>query len=399
MNDHKFYEMLGEYVKEDSLRHEQELQNGRKKKYFIKLIIIGVFLTFLSFFLYLIFTLKKSEEAIESKNAELIEMKQDLQAALYEQYFYEEEAEKYKSLLIHKFPEKEIDLKDNVSQNLENIKKIASAFHGENIYRGNINNKNIALTFDLASGEDLDAIYHYLNSYNIKITIFISNEKPGEEGSLTSRTNVQLIKKMAKMDGKVEFGNHTWSHYNHYRSLMETSFKKRKMMDNISDEILDIPSMENEVSRVKDRFKEITTKELANIYRLPYGSLNQLILNSYASFGYNKHIMWSYNSYGSLDLPDYIMKKYIYKKSETGSVKLVKNPFYKTKEEVLAFLNVWEEKDPNGMNGAIILMHLGTPRKHDKLIEILPEFIKRMQEKKYHFVTISEVLDPNVNQK
>jgi peptidoglycan/xylan/chitin deacetylase (PgdA/CDA1 family) len=103
--------------------------------------------------------------------------------------------------------------------------------------------------------------------------------------------------------------------------------------------------------------------------------------------------MWSRNSRGSLDLPDYIHKQFLYKKSSNGKKEVVKNPHYKTSEETLAFLDAWERVDPNGMNGSIILMHLGGPRKFDKLIHILPEFITKMKAKGYKFVTVSQILN------
>ncbi|NUM42000.1 MAG: polysaccharide deacetylase family protein, partial [Leptospiraceae bacterium] len=53
----------------------------------------------------------------------------------------------------------------------------------------------------------------------------------------------------------------------------------------------------------------------------------------------------------------------------------------------------FEKKDKHGMNGAIILMHLGTKRKFDKLFYVLPEFISEMKKKGYSFVTVSEVLN------
>ena len=42
-------------------------------------------------------------------------------------------------------------------------------------------------------------------------------------------------------------------------------------------------------------------------------------------------------------------------------------------------------------------MHLGSPRKFDKLIDILPEFIETMQKKGYQFVTVSEVLNDKLD--
>ena len=393
-SEHKFYEMLDEYVREDAMRSDRDRKLKKNLRLFLMAFILLVSFGVLIYVIYLVYTIRISENEIRKRDEALFTLKQDLNTALYEQYFYEEEAGKYKSLLLDKYPDSEIDLSKEVNQNLEALKNSTIGFKGKNITRGNENFREIALTFDLASGEDLDDLFQYIEKYNINVTVFISNERPDDDnGSLFSRTNKYYIKKMSEMPDRVEFGNHTWSHFNHYRSLMETSLRKRKIHSFISPAPIDKSQMVTEVDRVKERYFKLTGQQLSNIYRLPYGSLNQLLLNAYASIGYENHIMWSHNKYGSLDIPDYILKKYVYKKSEDGSAQLVKNPFYKTREEVITFLEEWEKSDSHGMNGAIILMHLGTPRKYEKLIDILPEFIEKMQKQGYRFVTVSEVLN------
>ena len=48
---------------------------------------------------------------------------------------------------------------------------------------------------------------------------------------------------------------------------------------------------------------------------------------------------------------------------------------------------------PNGVNGFIVLMHLGTdPKRKDKLYNYLPEVIQLLKAKGYQLVTVTELL-------
>lgn len=351
------------------------------------LIATGVFLFGLfSYLLYLNFSVSKLESEVKEKDKSLRELEQSLFSLMYQEQLREE------NVLSQDF-EADSTLQKQVEENVEFLKEVSSNHKGKNILRGNENFKEIALTFDLATGEELPTLYEYIKEHDIKVTVFLSNERPSDvTGSFFHRKNLDYIKRMAKTD-QVEFANHTWSHFNYQRSVMETSLKKRTVLDYLSKSVLDLPQMAEELKRVEDTFYSLTKQELKKYYRLPYGALSQLILDAHASIGYTQHIMWSRNKKGSLDIPDYIHKQFLYKKLSNGKKEVVKNPHYKTSEEALAFLDAWESAEPSGMNGAIILMHLGGPRKFDKLIHILPSFITNMKSKGYRFVTLTEVLN------
>jgi len=54
----------------------------------------------------------------------------------------------------------------------------------------------------------------------------------------------------------------------------------------------------------------------------------------------------------------------------------------------------YEIKSTNGLNGFILLIHLGTdPRRTDKLYKHLPELIKELKSRGYQFVRIDEMLN------
>jgi peptidoglycan/xylan/chitin deacetylase (PgdA/CDA1 family) len=61
-------------------------------------------------------------------------------------------------------------------------------------------------------------------------------------------------------------------------------------------------------------------------------------------------------------------------------------PNYRSTEEILNDLKNYERKDPNGLNGAIILIHLGTsPARTDKFYNQLNNLIESLKGKGYEF--------------
>ncbi|MBE7412181.1 MAG: polysaccharide deacetylase family protein [Leptospiraceae bacterium] len=385
-------QIVNEFSKESSEYNEYEI---KRKKLFLFGIITFASAILISIFIYTISSFYYLKSQIEKKEQELEELEQNYSSLLLQEESKEEELLKLKESMV-KIGKSDIDLNDVIKQNIESIRLMNEGATGFNISRGNVNFKEIALTFDLSSGEDLRNLYDYIQKYDIRTTIFISNEVDSDlTGALFLSENISMLKKLASLGEKVEFGNHTWSHFNHHRSLFERSFRKRLAYSYLSDSPLSFELMGEQILKVENKFKEITGREISKIYRLPYGSMNQLILNSYAKLGYDKHIFWSSNGPKlSLAILDYITNPYISKfNSNTKKKELIKNPNYWTSSETKTILFDFEKKDKHGMNGAIILMHLGTKRKFDKLFYVLPEFISEMKKKGYSFVTVSEVLN------
>ncbi|RHX90477.1 polysaccharide deacetylase family protein [Leptospira stimsonii] len=366
----------------------------RKFKMLRILFSIGFF-TFLGSVSILTLTNKifRLEATVEKQTVHITNLEETLTSLRLEEQQQEEELLKFKSELYDAVPDG--DLSDQVLENKTILDALPGTDIGKNINRGNVNFKEIALTFDLGTGEDLKLLYEYLSNFPIKITLFVSNENPAlKNGSLFSNTNIYYLKKLSQLGNRVVFGNHTWSHYNIPRSLYESSLRKRALLTYVSDEIPDTNFLQQEMRMVEEKFESITGKELTKLYRLPYGGFDPLVIKTFGKLGFTQHIFWSNNSVGSLDIPDFVYKKFIYKKDpQTGKTRILPNPNYKTRAEALDFLYRWEEADKNGMNGAIILMHLGSPRQTEKLIYILPDFIQEMLSKGYSFVTIPEIIN------
>ena len=54
----------------------------------------------------------------------------------------------------------------------------------------------------------------------------------------------------------------------------------------------------------------------------------------------------------------------------------------------------YEQGSANGLNGFILLMHIGTdPRRKDKFYLYLPKLIKELKNRGYRFVTVDKLLD------
>jgi peptidoglycan/xylan/chitin deacetylase (PgdA/CDA1 family) len=413
MDERYNYLRTSEYLPEDMFTEEekivlQAISEGSKKdyqhilfkdkikKYFKRTYIfaaVSIVMIVAAFIVYLYSINKKKERFITHQNIKIAELENRLKFINEEEEEQARRIDEYRSILKQKILNiPDLDLSKKISENIQRLSNELRRVNYYNIIRGNPTFKEISLTFDLASGDDCKFVYNLIKKYNIKITLFISNERPGySSGSLYKKSNVHWIKKLAALGSMVEFGNHSWSHYNLVKSLKERSLRKRYRNLNITKEIITSELLHREFSQVEDRFYNLTGRRLSKIWRAPYGAISPLILKMAASLGYEKHIYWSNNGSGnSLDIPDYISKRLIKKRG-----KLIKNPLYITTEEALKKLFDFERTDKNALKGSIILMHLGTNRKIDRLINILPAFIEAMQKKGYKFVSVSEVLNNN----
>lgn len=67
---------------------------------------------------------------------------------------------------------------------------------------------------------------------------------------------------------------------------------------------------------------------------------------------------------------------------------------YIASDEICQSIIEYELKDPNGLNGFILLIHIGTdPRRTDKFYTHLDSLLNELKEKGYQFVRIDELLE------
>jgi len=66
---------------------------------------------------------------------------------------------------------------------------------------------------------------------------------------------------------------------------------------------------------------------------------------------------------------------------------------YRTSDEIYKSILDYEAKDPNGLNGFILVIHIGTdPRRTDKFYNKLDILINELKNKGYSFLKINELL-------
>lgn len=67
---------------------------------------------------------------------------------------------------------------------------------------------------------------------------------------------------------------------------------------------------------------------------------------------------------------------------------------YKTTDQIYQSVLDKERSDPNGLNGFILLVHIGTdPRRTDKFYDRLDELIRELRGKGYRFVKLKALID------
>jgi peptidoglycan/xylan/chitin deacetylase (PgdA/CDA1 family) len=229
---------------------------------------------------------------------------------------------------------------------------------------GNVGEKIVALTFDGSSlSNAVNEILDTLQSRNIKATVFMTGD--------FMRAFPDAVKRIAA-DGH-ETGNHTFSHPH-----MTTWAQDRTHTT--------LPSMNasflcQELARTDSVYFSLTGKHLSRIWRAPYGEKNRTICSWAQQCGY-LHVGWRQGKgwRQCLDSNDWIPDE--------------ETPGFHSPEEVLDKIIALAQEPPNGVNGGIILMHLGTVRKDAKaqVHRILGKLIDDLKGLGYGFVTVSEML-------
>lgn len=199
------------------------------------------------------------------------------------------------------------------------------------LYKGNTNDKIVALTFD--DGPDdrfTPEVLNVLKKNQIRATFFLLSSRVEKYPSVAKRI---------KDEGHV-IGNHTYWH----PDLTQHGINRFKW------------ELEQAENKINDTIG-LTT----NLFRAPYGAMDDKMVQELGNLGY-KGIGWSVDSEDWKSLPkDKIMK------------------------------NVLNEIHP----GAIILMHSAGHWTQDLsgTVEALDEIIPYLKKRGYHFVTVPELWD------
>jgi peptidoglycan/xylan/chitin deacetylase (PgdA/CDA1 family) len=225
------------------------------------------------------------------------------------------------------------------------------------VERGSAEYPRLSLTFDGgANASGANEILDALETRHIKTTIFLTGQ--------FILSFPDLVRRMTKANH--EIANHTFNHP-HLTTYQKDG--KHNLLENVNRDFV-----QRQLLSTDSVFFSLTGEHLAPFWRAPFGEYNQQILDWAAECGY-MHVRWT-KGYDSFDW-----------------VEDQNSPIYRSSQEVFEHII---DNDNNGgnLNGAIVLMHLGSNRTQDSVYKIVPDLIDEFLSRGYTLVPISELINP-----
>lgn len=224
--------------------------------------------------------------------------------------------------------------------------------------------RDIALTFDGGSmANAAEAILDTLASRSVRATMFLTGN--------FIRRYPEVVRRIVR-EGH-ECGNHTYSHPHFIRYKSNGT---RSTLPEINENIL-----HEQLLRAEDLFRKTTGSTLVPLWRAPYGEYNREVCFWAKNCGY-LHIGWRQGKTWrhGLDSNDWVPDS--------------TTPGYHSPEDFLKKVIALSKSPPSGINGGIILMHLGTERKQksEQVHFILGTLIDTLRTGGYRFVKVSELV-------
>ncbi len=232
----------------------------------------------------------------------------------------------------------------------------------KNFSRGPLDRKEVAFTFDGGSSDNAaEDILGSLDAKGIKATFFLTGE--------FIRKYPGLVRRIVAEGHDV--GNHTWSHP-HLTSFANDGMQVT--LPNVSAETLHM-----ELSKTAALFRKVTGKDMLPLWRAPYGEVNSEILRWAAEAGH-RHVGWTTGRgrEDNMDTLDWVADK--------------QSKAYRSANQIAEKILASAKRAPQGINGAVILMHLGTERKDDYPHKKLPQLLDGLKQDGYHMVKVSDML-------
>jgi peptidoglycan/xylan/chitin deacetylase (PgdA/CDA1 family) len=228
---------------------------------------------------------------------------------------------------------------------------------GMNLIRAPRGRKEVLLTFDGGSNANATGqILQGLKRHGVKATVFLTGEY--------IQKYPDFVREMVQ-DGHV-IGNHTFSHPH----LTTYSFNGR----NATLPGVTTGFLKDQLSRAAEVFRSVAGKEMDPYWRAPFGEANQTLVAWAQETGY-RHVAWT----PQMDTLDWVADR--------------ANPLYKGPEQILkGLLRQADSAQAGGVDGGIILMHLGTEREGEQgAQQILEPLITELQSRGYSFVNVAAV--------
>ncbi len=229
-----------------------------------------------------------------------------------------------------------------------------------NLARGPMRDRMIALTFDGgAEANTTEEILDALKSLGVKATMFLTG------GYIVRYPD--LVRRMVR-EGH-EIGNHTFSHPH------LTTYALDRRQDTLAG--ITKGFVQSELHQAARTFEEITGVPMSPYWRAPYGEHNPEIRRWAAEIGY-LHVEWTRDLAAgeNLDSRDWVADPH--------------SPLYHRAEEVRDRILNFGKGSTAQANGGIILLHLGTRRRQDRIHGELPAIVDGLRAQGYRLVPISE---------
>ena len=233
------------------------------------------------------------------------------------------------------------------------------------ITRGDSSMMEVSLTFDGGSGRSGETaeILDALKERSIRTTFFLTGQ--------FIRENPEAVRRMIA-DGH-EVGNHTLTHPH------LTTYARNYSHTTI--EGVGPAALARELEGAEELFREVTGRDMAPLWRAPYGEVNGEMRRWALEAGY-VHIGWTsdYVNRESLDTLDWVYDR--------------SSRFYRSPEEIKDRIMGFG-KDRGGIGGGIILMHLNTRRTSDRAALMVGDMLDALTGRGYRFVKVSTLIKSN----
>ncbi len=227
------------------------------------------------------------------------------------------------------------------------------------VERGPTDRREIVLTFDADGAQGAEVILDTLRQKRIQTTVFLTGKFMDKYPGLVR----QIVK-----DGH-EVGNHTQTHP--HLTTYDQNNRHETRPEVTKEWFLD------ELMKPAAKFEELTGTPMAKIWRAPYGEVNPQILRWAHELGY-RHVGWTrdYAHSMTLDSLDWVINR--------------SDKNYQPGGKIIDRLLNFERESRDGVNGGIVLMHLGTERVAGDSVGLhLPRLIDEWRERGYRFVKVS----------
>jgi peptidoglycan/xylan/chitin deacetylase (PgdA/CDA1 family) len=225
------------------------------------------------------------------------------------------------------------------------------------VVRGKREMRQVSLTFDGGSSDNgAREILRILAEKKITTTIFLTG---------------QFIEKYPELVLEIlqaghEIGNHT---YNHPHLTTYAENHRHDTLPGVNREFV-----QHQLLRTDSLFFALTGKHMVSFWRAAYGEYNQDILDWAAEVGF-RHIGWT-NGFDTFD----------WVHDEASSL------FKKPEDMHRAIIKKDDEK--NSLDGAIVLMHLGTDRESGQMYTMLGGLIDDLVSRGFAPVSVTKLLNP-----